>query len=179
MTWTGQGGPDADVGRSRERLQRRLAPEGDAKYEFAICLASTGEMIGTGGCHRLAGELGWPVLGYMLRREFWGRGYATEFVTGFLAAWWALPRAAAELEVERSTAGGAGPEAAECIVAVTLDANRGSQNVLRKCGLELVKAWEEPDLREPDTAALLYGYVARRPDAAAPGRDAPRPETTA
>ncbi|KAM4058053.1 acetyltransferase (GNAT) domain-containing protein [Hirsutella rhossiliensis] len=168
MTWTSQGAPDRDEAWSRERLARRLAPEADAQYDFAICLADTGEMVGVGGCHRTCGGgLGWPVLGYMLRREFWGHGYATEFLAALLDAWWALPRVPVpELRVERSTVdavGGGDGSARECIVAVTLDANSGSQRVLDKCKLELVKVWEEPDLRDPDTTATLYAYVARRP----------------
>ncbi|KAJ6443066.1 GCN5-related N-acetyltransferase (GNAT) domain-containingprotein [Purpureocillium lavendulum] len=174
MQWTSQGHPDRDVEWSRERLQGRLAPEGDAKYEFIICLADTGEMIGTGGCHMVVGELGWPVIGYMLRKEFWGRGYATELVNGFLEAWWALPRAEVELKVEKSTVGttaaaadadadDALPLVEERIVAVTLDSNDASQNVLRKCKLDLVKVWEEDDLRDPTQRAVLYGFTGRKP----------------
>ncbi|KND91161.1 hypothetical protein TOPH_04146 [Tolypocladium ophioglossoides CBS 100239] len=165
MKWTGQGKPDKDLEWSRERLAKRLAPEGDAKYEFIICLASTGEMIGVGGCHRADGELGWPVNGYMLRKEFWGKGYATEFVNGFLETWWALPRAEVDLKVEKSTVEHAAEDgrARECIVAVTLDSNRSSQNVLAKCKLHLVKVWEEADLRDPAQTAVLCGFVDRRP----------------
>ncbi|KAF4507540.1 hypothetical protein G6O67_004030 [Ophiocordyceps sinensis] len=148
MTWTSQGAPDRDEARSRELLAHRLGPSADAK---------PGE-----------GELGWPALGYMLRREFWGRGYATEFLAAFLDAWWALPRVSVpELRVERSTVdavgGRGGGSARECIVAVTLDANSGSQRVLDKCKLELAKVWAEPDLRDPDKTATLYAYAARRP----------------
>lgn len=172
MKWTGQGVPDKDLEWSRERFVKRLAPKGDTTYEFMICLASTGEMIGTGGCHKSDGELGWPVIGYMLRKEFWGKGYATEFVNGFLEAWWALPRAEVELKVEQSTierAAEDGGPARECIVAVTLDSNRGSQNVLAKCKLQLVKIWEEADLRDPTQTAVLYGFVGGRPAAASRG----------
>ena len=57
-----------------------------------------GALIGTGGCHsRGGGMLGWPEIGYMLRREAWGMGYGTEFLAGFLEAWWALPRGEAIL----------------------------------------------------------------------------------
>lgn len=169
MTWTSQGAPDRDEARSRELLAHRLGPSADAKYDFVICLADSGEMVGVGGCHRPGeGELGWPALGYMLRREFWGRGYATEFLAAFLDAWWALPRVSVpELRVERSTVdavgGRGGGSARECIVAVTLDANSGSQRVLDKCKLELAKVWAEPDLRDPDKTATLYAYAARRP----------------
>ncbi|KAL3958989.1 hypothetical protein ACCO45_007151 [Purpureocillium lilacinum] len=147
------GHPDPDVEWSREQMKKRLAPLGDAKYEFVICVAETGEMIGTGGCHMVVGELGWPVIGYMLRKEFWGRGYATELVNGFLKAWWALPRAEVELKVEKSSVSAEGwPTGA-------------SQNVLRKCKLDLVKVWEEDDLRDPTQRAVLYAFVGRKPAA--------------
>lgn len=169
MKWTSQGHPDPDVEWSREQMKKRLAPLGDAKYEFVICVAETGEMIGTGGCHMVVGELGWPVIGYMLRKEFWGRGYATELVNGFLKAWWALPRAEVELQVEKSSVSAEGVADGrlvdECIVAVTLDSNAASQNVLRKCKLDLVKVWEEDDLRDPTQRAVLYAFVGRKPAA--------------
>ncbi|UNI23659.1 hypothetical protein JDV02_009466 [Purpureocillium takamizusanense] len=179
MQWTSQGHPDPDVAWSREQMKKRLAPQGDAKYEFVICIAETGEMIGTGGCHMVVGELGWPVIGYMLRKEFWGKGYATELVRGFLEAWWALPRAEVELKVEKSSVSWrAGPDdndndndnddgglVDECIVAVTLDSNTASQNVLRKCNLDLVKVWEEDDIRDPTQRAVLYAFAGRNPAA--------------
>ncbi|POR35796.1 Uncharacterized protein TPAR_04006 [Tolypocladium paradoxum] len=157
MKWTSQGRPDKDLEWSRERFVKRLAPAGDARYEFIICLAETGEMIGTGGCYVVTGQFGWPVIGYMLRREFWGKGYATEFVNGFLEAWWALPRADVDVKVERSTVERAAEDglARECIVAVTLDSNRASQNVLAKCKLQLVKVWAAADLRDPTQTAVL------------------------
>lgn len=159
MQWTTQGHPDKDLEWSRERLQRRLGAEGDAKYEFVVCIAETGEMIGTGGCNMVRGELGWPAIGYMLRKEFWGKGYATELVNGFLTAWWALPRTELEIKVEKHTVASADGPVEERIVAVTLNDNNASQNVLRKCKFNLVKIWEEDDLRDPRRKATLYGFV--------------------
>ncbi|KJZ77538.1 hypothetical protein HIM_03262 [Hirsutella minnesotensis 3608] len=153
----------------QDRMQKKLAPEGDAKYEFAICLAATSEVIGTGGCHKLAGDFGWPILGYGLRREFWGLGYATEFLRAYLEAWWALPRAQVGLRVERSTlpADAAGDSVGECFMAVTLFDNKGSQNVLTKCGFEFVKVWEETDLLDPEKMAKLHSFVSRKPESIA------------
>ncbi|TWU75492.1 hypothetical protein ED733_005389 [Metarhizium rileyi] len=167
MKWTGQGKPDPDIDWSRQKLKQRLSPDGDAKYEYMVCLADTGEMIGTAGSHILVGELGWPVIGYMLRKEFWGKGYATEIVHAFLEAWWALPRAEADVEVERSTAvEGSDGKMRECIVAVTMDGNTASQRVLAKANMELVKAWDEADKEDESVVETLYGYVARRPELA-------------
>ncbi|KAJ2893804.1 hypothetical protein MKZ38_008213 [Zalerion maritima] len=58
----------------------------------------SGEFIGIGGCYQWGlgpGEntlLGWPGLGYMIRKEHWGKGYGSEFMEGFLSAWRELPR---------------------------------------------------------------------------------------
>lgn len=164
MKWTGQGRPDPDLEWSREKLKTRLAPEGDMKYEFVVSLADTGEMIGTAGCHLFVGELGWPAVGYMLRREFWGKGYATELLYAFLTAWWALPRAEVELEVERSTVvEDQNGKVEECIVAVTADSNAASQRVLAKANLELAKVWEEVDEYDESAIATLNGFIGKRP----------------
>lgn len=161
MAWTLQGRPDKDAAASREQLQRRLGAEGAAAYDFVVCCGATGEMVGVAGCHHVDGELGWPVIGYLLLREAWGRGYATEALHAFLAAWWALPRAEAELRVERSTvAAGRAGRAAECLVAVAASANAASQRVLRKCGLRLAKTWEEEDARDPARRAVVCAFVS-------------------
>lgn len=164
MRWTGQGAPDPDLEWSKDKLQLRLSPQGDNTFDFAVCLAETGEMIGVAGSHMMVGELGWPVIGYMLRKEFWGKGYATELVHAFLAAWWALPRAEVDIKVEKSTAvERKDGRVRECIVAVTLDSNTSSQRVLSKAGMELVKAWSEADRQQENGHSILYGFVTHKP----------------
>ncbi|KAL7939174.1 acetyltransferase domain-containing protein [Trichoderma chlorosporum] len=166
MKWTSQGKPDADLEQTQKVLADRLpGTNGESAYEFAICWAETGEMIGTGGSHMRVGELGWPVIGYMFRSEFWGKGIATEVVTAVLKAYWALPREEVEIKVEKSTVQGSENERQpEHITAVTLDNNGPSQNVLGKLGFKLVKKWEE---EEPNTKVmeLLYGYALQTPNA--------------
>ncbi len=49
----------------------------EADGEFAICLADTGRVIGTGSVCFDPEENAYAV-GYNLHRDFWGRGYATE-----------------------------------------------------------------------------------------------------
>lgn len=162
MVWTSYGKPDADLDFTRNVISKRLpgSEGGEAAYEWAICIAETGEFIGTGGSHLWSGELGWPVIGYMLRKEFWGKGYATELVRGFLQAWWALPRHEVDLKVERSTVGDDWETALqrENIVAVTVAENGASQKVLGKTSFTLNRVWFEND-------EVLHGYVAVRPDA--------------
>jgi RimJ/RimL family protein N-acetyltransferase len=169
MTWTGQGKPDAGFEATKTHLATMLPPNEDKMFQFAICLAETGELIGIGGSHKVNGELGWPVLGYMFRKEAWGKGFATEFVRAALDAWWALPRRAAEVKVEKSTAGGAGEGEAdggiaqEHFIAVTIETNHRSQNVLAKSGLELVKVWEEEDMHDASATVKLLAFAAKKP----------------
>ncbi|KAL7961179.1 acetyltransferase domain-containing protein [Trichoderma compactum] len=165
MKWTSQGKPDTDLAQTEKVLADRLpGSDGESAYEFVICWAETGEMVGTGGSHMRVGELGWPVVGYMFRSEFWGKGIATEVMSAVLKAYWALPREEVEIKVEKSTVEGESERQPERITAITLDSNGPSQNVLGKLGFKLVKKWEE---EEPNTKVmeLLYGYAVQTPNA--------------
>ncbi|KAK5992911.1 hypothetical protein PT974_06336 [Cladobotryum mycophilum] len=170
MKWTTQGKPDPDREHTSSVLDQRLpGSDGENYYEFAVCWAETGEMIGTGGSHMREGELGWPVIGYMIRSEFWGKGLATELVNGFLKQFWALPREEVELKVERSTVttleeGKEDELQPECIVAVTADSNGPSQNVLAKSGFKLARIWKEEDPENPGVIETLYGYTLKKPE---------------
>ncbi|KAK7425032.1 hypothetical protein QQZ08_008308 [Neonectria magnoliae] len=157
-----QGRPDNTIEETKKSLALRLAPQDVERYEWAICLTETGEMIGLGGNGTRAGEQGWPVMGYSLVKEHWGKGYATEFLKGFLGVWWALPREEVEVKVDKKIVGGNDHVKAECISATTEPDNPASQNVMRKAGLELASVWEEPDLRFEDQMITLCGFVARR-----------------
>lgn len=166
MIWTARGTPDPDKIATAENIGRYLPPNDVDTYNWAICLAS-GELIGVGGSLLRKDALGWPALGYMLRKEAWGKGYATEFVRAFLEAWWALPRAELDLEVDKSTVEG-GDVKKEFIVAVIVGAHAGSRNVVAKSGFELVKVWEEIDLhdlaQDPDSKIDLYAYAVGKPE---------------
>ena len=163
MKWSLQGVPDVDVEATRKWLARTLPP-GDAKtFNFTICLAETGELLGVGGSHMRDGELGWPVIGYMFRSEAWGKGYATEFVRAFLDLWWALPRVQVELKVATDTVQGEGDVKDELIVAVTVEDNKGSHGVLKKSGYKLIKVWEDVDARGETATVDLYAFAAKRP----------------
>lgn len=161
MTWSIQGRPDKDLEETSINLARQVSPVEIQRYNWAICLASTGEIIGIGGCGTFNGELGWPVLGYMLRKETWGKGYATEFLKAFTKAWWALPREEVELKVDKNTVRGSGDVKDECIAAITLDSNMASHGVLRKSGFERAMAWEEEDLRDKTQMVTLYGWITK------------------
>ncbi|KAH7153150.1 GNAT domain-containing protein [Dactylonectria macrodidyma] len=161
MIWSMQGRPDKDLDETKPSIVRHIPPLDVDHYNWAICLASTGEIIGIGGNGTWKGELGWPVLGYMLRKEAWGKGYATEFLKAFVEAWWALPREEVELKVDKKTVRGDGEIKDEFITAVALDENAASHGVLRKAGFELATAWQEEDLRDTSKIATLYGFIAK------------------
>ncbi|KAH8682308.1 GNAT domain-containing protein [Xylariales sp. PMI_506] len=171
MQWTLAGRPDVDIAETQTRLDRFLAPNDARTFNYAICLASTGELIGMGGNHGMSSDLGWPELGYMLRREHWGQGYATEVVRGFLESWWALDREEVELQVDpTSVADVAGEKVhegvriTERLVAVVEKANVGSLRVMEKVGLRAFKEWTEPDTcTEGQTNTSLVAYMAENP----------------
>lgn len=168
MQYTIKGTVDVDRAESEAWLAQKLAPHGDLTYDFAIADLETDELLGTGGCHLRAGEMGWPELGYLFRTEAHGKGYATEFVNGYLEAYWALPRAQTDVVVDAETvrvAAGADGGAAECLLAITVAENAASQNVLRKTGWTLVKAFEEPEREESPEAGVveLWAWIKTRP----------------
>ncbi|KAF4465198.1 hypothetical protein FALBO_7967 [Fusarium albosuccineum] len=162
MTWFTQCRPDKDIEETKAIFALDMPPKDVERFNWVICLADSGEMIGVGGNTTQKGELGWPAAGYALLKEHWGKGYATEFMAGFLQAWWALPREEAELKVDKNTVRGDGGVEHECISAITVDDNMASQKVMRKSGLELATVWEEPDLRDLTQKVTLYGFVARK-----------------
>ncbi|KPM43351.1 hypothetical protein AK830_g3181 [Neonectria ditissima] len=161
MMWSIQGRPDRDVAETRKDLALQVAPNDVEHFNWAICLASTGEMLGIGGNGTWTGEQGWPVVGYMLRKEAWGQGYATEFLNGFLAAWWALPREEVELKVDKTTVRGHGEVKDEFIGAVTRDDNLASQRVLLKAGFEKSTLWEEKDPQGESITMVLQNFIAK------------------
>lgn len=145
-----------------------------------------GKMIGLGGCHRLTSMFGWPVIGYMIRREYWGLGLTTEFLTAWLGLWKGLERGrgvftqvdartvvlvsssdkhgARETDSERNEIsqddGGTDrvPLVPEQIVTWAVSKNVGSWRVMEKAGFEHLLTWKEPDLRDPRVEVELKAY---------------------
>ncbi|KAM6477954.1 acyl-CoA N-acyltransferase [Trichoderma sp. SZMC 28011] len=158
MINTPQGRPDIDIDETRPKLEFFLPPKDGAHYNFAICLKETGEMIGIGGCHQLKSIFGWPAMGYMFRKEAWGKGYATEFTKGWLDMWCKLPREEAEVEVDQRSFSEGDEQPLEIMTAFTSAENLASQNVLTKSGFERFLDWEDADLRNPDNQITLVAY---------------------
>ena len=167
MQWSARGKVDENLEATKRYFDGHFVPDGPTglrSHDMIICLNSTGEFIGTGGSHRREGSLGWPELGYTIKREYWGKGYATEFVQAYLAFWWSLPRAELEMEVDKATV----QEDArtglvkENIVAITTVHNEASRNVMRKAGFKLTKLWREQDLRDPTQMIDLYCHTVQK-----------------
>lgn len=151
MRWTIAGVPDKDLDETRAKLELYLPPRDEASFNFAICERGTGALIGMGGCLMWRGSWGWPEVGYMIRREFWGRGLATEFLRGWVVAWDGLEREEVEVEVDGRTVDGVVGEGGlvrEQLVAVTAEGNDRSQGVLRKGGFEWFVTWLAEDLHK-------------------------------
>ncbi|WYZ44203.1 hypothetical protein EsH8_VII_000639 [Colletotrichum jinshuiense] len=164
MRWSAVGRVDVDLEETRTKLAQLLPPNDADNYDFSICLRSTGEWIGLGGCKKAnGGELGWPEIGYMLQKDSWGRGYATEFVQAFLGAWWSLPRSECEVRVDKSTIRGEPQgDVDELVTAVTEPDNFASQKILGKWGFEKLKVWKEPS-EDDQKETILVGYAIGRP----------------
>ncbi|KAI1763561.1 acyl-CoA N-acyltransferase [Hypoxylon sp. FL1150] len=159
MMYTTRGRIDDDKEVTRKSMGRFMPPNDLHTYSNVICLKSTGEIIGTGGINRPDQMFGWPEVGYLLKKEAWGQGYATEFLKALLSFWWTLPRSEIELGVDAQSVDGPG-EAPEMLSALTEQANIGSQRVLQKAGFREFKRWTEPDHREGFSGdAHLVGFV--------------------
>ncbi|KAM7198348.1 putative GMP synthase, partial [Rhypophila sp. PSN 637] len=149
-----RGRPDTDVSESKRVLDGYLAPKDEETFYFAICLKfKDDKMIGLGGCHRLGSMFGWPVVGYMIRREYWGLGMATEFLTAWLGPWAELERREVVIDVDARTL--SVPTIPEQIVTWALADNVGSWRVMEKAGFEHLLTWKEADLRDPNVDAEL------------------------
>lgn len=171
MQWTTAGRVDADREETASKLALFLAPNDTKTFNCAICLRDTGELIGQGGVHAYeqppddaaAGpQLGWPEVGYMIRKEHWGKGIATEFLAAFLDMWARLPReGVVERKVAASSVGAAGGATTvvdEQLVAVIDGTNGASQKILERCGLESFMSFRDVDMRAPDKMIDLVAY---------------------
>ncbi|KAJ5814890.1 hypothetical protein N7474_006667 [Penicillium riverlandense] len=154
MKWTTAGCIDKDIERTRELMNGFLPPNDTATLNYAICLKSTGELIGQGGCHVYRAKHGWPEVGYMFRKEFWGQGFATEFLGAWLQYWGGLPRTEQEVRVEKAMVTGEG-RVPEQVIALIEPSNGGSQKVLLRSGFEPFREFTEVDEFSPDGCKLV------------------------
>jgi RimJ/RimL family protein N-acetyltransferase len=112
------------------------------KFQFAITLKSTGQLIGNCGVRRDSPETWEGDLGYELDPRQWGKGYATE------AARRVLDFGFSSLKLRRISAW--------CVAD-----NVGSANVLKKIGMRLerhIRAHQYFKGRWWDTLSFAIGY---------------------
>jgi len=98
-----------------------------------------GELIGDGGVFSLDNkDEKWPEVYYVLKKEFWNKGYATEFVKKFLGVWWSLPRENTQMRVQAISSGKIfyRQEAKERLGAEISMRNEGSIRVIEKAGFK-------------------------------------------
>lgn len=144
MKWTKAGCIDENIEMTKSKLDAFLPPNDLITANYVICLKETGELIGIGGCHLYPGRHGWPEIGYMLRADAWGKGFATEFLSAWLRIWSELPRTEREVRVVKEMVIGEGV-VDEHLIALTEANNSGSQMVLLKCGFERFREFVEVD----------------------------------
>ena len=137
MRWTSQGTVDVDKKATRKWMDRFLPPNDAILFNFVIEeLSHPGVVIGAVGCHTMSP----PECGYMLRTEYWGKGYATEALGGWLQAYWGLPRKEVVME---DTASEHSDDAEitfvpEVMMAYFEERNKPSSRVLVKSGFRYV-----------------------------------------
>lgn len=186
MAWTAAGRVDHSMEETATVLAKFLPPRDTEAFNCAICLKDTGELVGCGGVHRLdrldrldrlscedsrggagaqlaEGGYGWPELGYMFRKEYWGSGMATEFVTAFLAMWEALPRQTLEMRVNAKTIVAGEPQGGvmqvkEVLVAIIDPKNGASHRILDKCGFAKFDVFKEADREDPHKEDELFAF---------------------
>lgn len=180
MAWSAVGRIDYDLAETADKLAQFLPPHDTSTFNCAMCLKETGELIGCGGVHKLnrengrdgvgpVGGYGWPELGYMFKKEYWGCGLASEFVEAFLGMWEELPRKEVELRVnaksvvERASSGRGGEDgpkkvAEEVLIAIIDPTNGASQRILDKCGFAKFDAFTEKHGENPEKHLELFTY---------------------
>ena len=93
-------------------------------------LATTSIVIGMCGTYKI------PELGYILDNPYWGKGYATEAVQGFLRLYWA--------KFPDGYPGVEGDEKDYMIARVNIE-NVESESILKKCGFSLLREEDQKD----------------------------------
>lgn len=100
MKNTSQGSVDVDLKASETWLKKYLPPNDKTTYNFSIWVNEKGvpwEHVGVIGVGKMASV---SIVGYMIRREWWGRKVVSHAIQAWLDAWWQLEREVVELELE-------------------------------------------------------------------------------
>lgn len=150
-------------------LDEALPPNDTNNFYFLIFEREAGELVGKGGMRSLLNRrFGWPEVGYSFKQATWGKGYATEFMNGFLESWWSLPRKEVEIEIDPKSvdaeAGGI-PTIVELLTAMADVKNTGSVRVLEKTKFNKFTEWMGVDYREASKGQdiTLAGFSTAAP----------------
>ncbi|KAK6383764.1 hypothetical protein LTS17_003056 [Exophiala oligosperma] len=154
MKWTSQGRPDLDEQATQAWMNLFLPPNDAVTFNFAIEeMSKPGEVIGIMGCY-IAEP---PEVGYMLVKEVWGMGYATEALEGWLHAYWQLPRKEVVIgdDVDDDTF------IAETLAADVVEENVASARILARYGFDAIS---EEMIEEHGQMIKLNHLALRRPE---------------
>ena len=127
----------AEVERTLPRLLARFGPAGEPAF-WAIEPKEKGTFLGWLHLRPVAEHPDWFDLGYRLRREVWGRGYASEAAAAL------MHRAFTTLGAQR-------------VVAHALEANAASRRVMEKLGMRLCERY----LHRGEVPAVSYALLRR------------------
>ena len=130
-----------DLTYTKLMLEEELVPS-DSEVHLGIFLKKSdgyeSDLIGDGGVHNLRIQGEWPELSYRFKKEYWNKGYATEFATAFMQFWWSLPREPTRLQVRPNSVDFQNtPMVTERVYASVKQENKASKRVLEKAGFEL------------------------------------------
>lgn len=111
---------------SRERHARWMQAWHDAGFGFWIFRETKGAIVGHGGLFWSPREQGEVEVGYALKPEHWGRGFATE-----------MTRLSLEVGFEQL--------GLRRIIGIAQGVNMASRRVMEKCGMSFEAATPSPD----------------------------------
>ena len=94
-------------------------------------------MIGEGGVNLWEDIC--PSIHYVFKEEYWGKGYATEFVKAFMGFWWNLPHKDTHIKLRASIVDYqvVQSKTTEFLFALTFIGNDRCEGVLKKEGFKL------------------------------------------
>ncbi|KAK1845629.1 acetyltransferase [Colletotrichum chrysophilum] len=130
----------AEESRSVERI--RMMKPGMFSFAVVLPLPAPSMKRMKGGEGRSFGSVGItspPQIFYIFARESWGMGYATEALRAFLEEYWERFPGGLKTEADSGAHGVEKNEGGDFLEAHVHDGNVGSENVLRKCGFEVVR----------------------------------------
>jgi RimJ/RimL family protein N-acetyltransferase len=133
--------PDPDLATTRDDLARKLSPSPHHYFQISLGIFlkednKEQEMIGYIDVSLPVIE-GWPYISYVLKEEYWGKKYGTEFLHTFITFWSSLPRKQTLLRINpRRLDLQPVDEATERIFARVRLNNLGSRGILRNNGFK-------------------------------------------